>query len=149
VGGEQSEPCYTQPMKRIDERLTTNARDLRNNATKAERMLWRRLSSFRPRFTRQLVIGPYIVDLACREAKLAIELDGSQHVDAATYDTRRTHFLEQEGWVVVRLWNNEVLADPYGAAEHVLLRCAERLDGTHPQPLPSREGRIRRPRSSA
>ena len=134
-------------MKRVDEQLTANARALRTNATKAERLLWRRLSAYRPRFTRQLVIGPYIVDLACREAKLAIELDGSQHIDAAAYDQRRTEFLSGEGWAVVRLWNNEVIVNPDGAAEHILLRCAERLGGTHPQPLPSREGRIRRPRS--
>ena len=134
-------------MKRVDEQLTANARALRTNATKAERLLWRRLSAYRPRFTRQLVIGPYIVDLACREAKLAIELDGSQHIDAAVYDQRRTEFLNGEGWAVVRLWNNEVIVNPDGAAEHILLRCAERLGGTHPQPLPSREGRIRRPRS--
>ena len=133
-------------MKRVEERLTANARDLRNNATKAERLLWRRLSTYRPRFTRQLVIGPYIVDFACREAKLAIELDGSQHIEAATYDDRRTHFLEEQGWSVLRLWNNEVIYTPDGAAEHVLLRCAERLGGTHPQPLPSREGRKRKPR---
>ena len=134
-------------MKRVDERLTANARSLRNHSTKAERLLWRRLSVYRPRFTRQLVIGPYIVDIACREAKVAVELDGSQHIDAATYDARRTRFLEAQGWSVVRLWNNAVVADPDGAAEHVLLRCAERLGSTHPQPLPSREGRIRRPRS--
>ncbi len=149
MGGERSEPCYARSMKRVDERLTANARDLRNNATKAERLLWRMLSVYRPRFTRQLVVGPYIVDLACREAKLAVELDGSQHIDAAVYDQRRTEFLIGEGWAVVRLWNNEVLANPDGAAEHILRQCTARLGGTHPQPLPSREGRIRRPRSRA
>ena len=131
-------------MKRVDEQVTANARDLRNNATKAERLLWRRLSIYRPRFTRQLA---YIVDLACREARVAIELDGSQHFEAATYDARRTHFLQQEGWSVIRLWNNDVLANPDGATEHIFPRCAERLGSTHPQPLPSREGRTRRPRS--
>ena len=147
MGGERSEPCYARDMKRVDEKLTNNARDLRNHATKAERLLWLRLRAFRPRFTRQLVIGPFIVDIACREAKLAIELDGGQHIDAAVYDQRRTEFLNGEGWAVVRLWNNEVIVNPDGAAEHILLRCAERLGGTHPRPLPSREGRIRQPRS--
>lgn len=42
-------------------------------------MVWRRLSRYRPRFTRQLVIGPYIVDIARRSAKLALEFDGAQH----------------------------------------------------------------------
>ena len=132
-------------MRRVDPKLTQNARDLRNNSTKVERLLWLRLRQYRPRFTRQFVIGPYIVDLACREAKLAIELDGSQHAEAtADYDARRTALLEEQGWAVVRLWNNEVEENPDGAAELVLLHCAERLDGaTHPQPLPSREGRKR------
>ena len=147
MGGERSEPCYAGMMKRVDEKLTAYARELRNHATEAERLLWLRLRAYRPRFTRQLVVGPYIVDIACREAKLAVELDGSQHMDAAVYDQRRTEFLSSEGWAVVRLWNNEVVVNPDGAAEHILLRCAERLGSTHPQPLPSREGRIRRPRS--
>jgi very-short-patch-repair endonuclease len=134
-------------MKRIDPRLTQNARDLRNNSTKAERLLWLRLRRFRPRFTRQLVIGNYIVDLACREAKLVIEVDGGQHASAVTYDSRRTTFLEEQGWAVVRLWNNQVEESPDAAVEFVLKRCAERLDGaTHPQPLPSSEGRVRRHR---
>ena len=134
-------------MKRVPEYLTANARELRYNSTKAERLLWLRLRQYRPRFTRQLAIEPFIVDLACRQAKLAIELDGGQHADAVDYDNKRTRFLESQGWAVVRLWNNEVEANPDGAAEFVLMKCSERLGGaTHPQPLPSREGRIRRPR---
>ena len=147
MGGERSELCYSGEMKRVPDRLTANARELRNNSTKAERLLWLRLRAYRPRFTRQLVVGPYILDLACRRAKLAVELDGSQHAEAIEYDTRRTAFLEGQGWQVVRLWNNEVEDNPDGAAEFVLAKCSERLDGaTHPQPLPSREGRIRKSR---
>ena len=134
-------------MKRVPEQLTKNARELRNNSTKAERLLWLRLRQYRPRFTRQLVVKPYIIDLACRQAKLAIELDGSQHAEAIEYDACRTAFLEQEGWIVLRLWNNQVEENPDGAAEYILTCCSERLDGaTHPQPLPSREGRKRNPR---
>jgi len=147
VGGERSELCYAGEMRRVPEQFTRNARELRNNATKAERLLWVRLRRYRPRFTRQLVIEPYIIDLACRELKLAIELDGSQHAEAVEYDGRRTSYLESLGWIVLRLWNNEVVENPDGAAEFVLARCQERLGGaTHPQPLPFREGRVRRPR---
>ena len=146
MGGERSELCYAVAMKRIPEKLTIYARALRNSSTRAERLLWVRLRQYRPRFTRQLVVGPYIVDLACREVKLAIELDGSQHAEAFEYDAKRTEFLEGQGWVVVRLWNNEVVENPDGAAEFILARCAARLNGvTHPQPLPSREGRVSRP----
>jgi very-short-patch-repair endonuclease len=134
-------------MKRISGQLTSFARELRNRSTKAERLLWVRLRQYRPRFSRQLVIEPFIVDLACREAKLAIELDGGQHAQALEYDANRTAFLEGQGWAVIRLWNNEVEANPDGAAELILARCVERLAGvTHHQPLPSREGRQRRPR---
>ena len=138
-----------EAMRRIPPRLTTFARNLRNNGTTGERILWQKLSRYRPRFTRQLVVGPFIVDLACRQAKLAIELDGGQHTDAAEYAARRTSYLKDHGWDVLRLWNNEVEANADGAAEMVLGRCADRLGGTHPQPLPSREGRERRQRSRA
>lgn len=110
-------------------------------------MLWRLLSPYRPRFTRQCVVGPYILDIACREAKLAVELDGSQHVDCAR-DEVRTRFLEALGWKVVRFWNGDVLENGEGVAEAVLAEVAARLGSTHPPPLPvSREGRERHPRS--
>ncbi len=132
-------------MRRIDPEMTRRARALRTNATDTERALWRLLSRYRPAFTRQLVVGPYILDLACRAAKLAIEVDGSQHVDN-DQDAARTRWLEAEGWTVVRYWNNDVRDNPHGVAEAILLAAAKCLGGTHPQPLPSREGRNRQPR---
>ena len=134
-------------MRRVPSEMTERARQLRRDATPAERKLWRLLSRYRPAFTRQLVVGPYIVDLACREAKLAIELDGSQHLDQQEYDGKRTAYLESIGWRVIRLWNSDVMTNPEGAAEYLLAQAAECLGGTHPQPLPSREGRIRKPRT--
>lgn len=121
--------------------MTANARALRNGQTDAERMIWLRISRYRPRFTRQLVIGPYIVDLACRSAKLAIEFDGRQHLDAQAYDERRSLFLREQGWTVLRFWNGDVIENPDGVVEAILNRAAECLGGTHPQPLPGREGR--------
>lgn len=114
---------------------------LRRNATGAERGLWRLLSAYRPRFTRQLPVGSYILDLACREVKLAIELDGSQHIDNVR-DTERTAFLETLGWKVIRFWNSEVVENPDGVAGRIIEEVAARLQPTHPRPLPvSREGR--------
>lgn len=124
--------------------MTERARALRTGATEAERALWRLLSPYRPRFTRQLVVGTYIIDLACRSAKLAVELDGGQHAERTEYDASRTAWLEAQGWRVLRLWNSDVLSNPEGAAEFVLAQAAECLGGTHPQPLPSREGGSRR-----
>jgi len=133
--GERSSPGYAADMRRrIDPILTGKARALRALATDAERLLWRLLSPYRPRFTRQLVVGHYIVDIACRSAKLAIEIDGSQHIDQTAYDARRTAWLEAQGWRVIRLWNSDVLDNPEGAARHVLEQAAECLGGTHPNP---------------
>jgi very-short-patch-repair endonuclease len=131
--------------RRIPAQLTANARALRADATEAERTLWRLLSRYRPKFTRQLPVGPYVADLACRRARLLVELDGSQHIDSS-YDEVRTRFLEAAGWTVLRFWNSEVAENPDGVAQAILLRAAECLGGTHPQPLPSREGRPRRRR---
>ena len=133
-------------MYRVDPEMTRRARALRSEATKAERTLWRLLSRYRPAFTRQLVVGPFIIDLACREARLAVEVDGGQHAESEA-DAARTRWLEGEGWTVIRFWNSEVAENPEGVAEAILLEAAKCLGGTHPQPLPSREGRIRKSRT--
>jgi very-short-patch-repair endonuclease len=109
-----------------------------------ERKIWHLLSRYRPRFTRQLPIGPYIADFACRQAKLVVEIDGGQHAQSKR-DMVRDEWLRREGWTVFRLWNSDVHENPIGTAEAILARAAECLGGTHPQPLPSREGRTRRP----
>lgn len=127
-------------MRRVPKRLTERARALRNQATPQERALWRLLSSYRPRFTRQLSLDPYTADLACRQAKLIVEIDGSQHVDCAR-DDARTRFLEAEGWTVVRLWNSDVNANAEGVAEAILAQVGELL-GVAPQP---RSPRRRKP----
>ncbi|MGE0180523.1 MAG: endonuclease domain-containing protein [Sphingomonas sp.] len=132
-------------MRRIEPEMTRRARALRNGATDAEREIWHRLSRYRPKFTRQLIIGRSIVDFACRQARLAVEIDGGQHADSAP-DARRTAALEAEGWTVIRFWNSEVADNAEGVAEAILSKAAECLGGTHPQPLPCREGRKRRKR---
>ncbi|HWT14019.1 MAG TPA: DUF559 domain-containing protein [Allosphingosinicella sp.] len=129
--------------RRVPLKATRRARALRTRATDQERTLWRLLSRYRPKFTRQLPVGPYTADLACRQARLIVEVDGSQHLDCAQ-DTERTRFLEAEGWTVIRFWNSEVTGNSEGVAQAILMKAAECLGGTHPQPLPSREGRSRR-----
>lgn len=144
--GRRAAPlCYGARMHRRVPKHTERARELRTNATDQERILWRLLSRYRPKFTRQLAIGPFIVDLACRQAKLIVEIGGSQHADSA-HDDARTSFLEAEGWTLIRFWNSEVSESPESVAEAILQNAAECLGGTHPQPLPSREGRERRRR---
>ena len=133
-------------QRRVDPRLTARARELRNNPAPAELAIWHRISRYRPPFTRQFVEAPFIIDLVCRRAKLAVEIDGSQHIDDAARDERRSVYLRSQGWYVIRLWNSDILANPDGATRHILSTAAEWLGGTHPHPLPSREGRARRPR---
>jgi very-short-patch-repair endonuclease len=62
-------------------------------------------------FHRESEIGPYIVDFMCREKKLIIEVDGALHVNSFRYDAKRTLFLEQRGFKVVRILNEEIYAD--------------------------------------
>jgi very-short-patch-repair endonuclease len=130
--------------RRVKVAITERARALRSNATREERKVWELLSRYRPKFTRQLPIGPYIADFACRQAKLAVEIDGGQHAQSER-DRVRDERLRREGWTVFRVWNSDVRENPIGAAEAILDRAAECLGGTHPEPLPSREGRMRRP----
>jgi very-short-patch-repair endonuclease len=106
--------------------------------------MWELLSRYRPKFTRQLLIGPYVVDFACRRAKLVVEIDGGQHAESQR-DIVRDQWLAEQGWSVFRVWNSDVRDNPTGAAEAIIVRAAECLGGTHPEPLPSREGRTRRP----
>ncbi|KQS05124.1 hypothetical protein ASG11_02790 [Sphingomonas sp. Leaf357] len=130
-------------MPRVLPVMKERARDLRKHRTKAEALIWRRLHDYRPRFTTQLPIGSYIIDLACRRVKLAVEFDGSQHADSE-YDLKRTVWLESLGWTVLRFWNSDVMANPDGVAEAIIAEVGKLVGPTHPQPLPSREGRRER-----
>jgi very-short-patch-repair endonuclease len=127
-------------MPRVSPLSTVYARALRNAATAEERAIWQRIRHVRPRFTRQLPIGPYSVDFACRTRRVAIELDGGQHLDAVGYDAKRTAFLQALGWTVVRFWNSDVRENADGVAAAILSAVEVGLGPTHPRPLPSREG---------
>jgi very-short-patch-repair endonuclease len=92
--------------------LRINAQNLRKNMTKEEAHLWYQcLCRAKYRFRRQYVIGNYIVDFYCHQAKLVIELDGSQHCtpEEMEYDKKRTAFLESLGLKVVRFSNLDVM----------------------------------------
>ena len=98
------------------------AKELRKNMTKEERHLWYDcLRDYPVRFLRQKVIGRYILDFYCAEAKLVIELDGTQHyVDGGIEkDAERTTFLERYGLTVVRIPNNAVNQNFRGVCDHI------------------------------
>jgi|SRR5688572_4791403 len=93
------------------ERILGFAQELRKSATPHEDHLWRILrrrqfSDFK--FRRQVPIGPFIADFACYEAKLIIELDGSQHGEDELYDSRRDAELKRRGFRVLRFWNGDL-----------------------------------------
>ncbi len=98
------------------------ARILRKNMTKEERHLWYDfLKNYEVRFLRQKPIGNYIVDFYCAQAKLVIELDGSQHFTEINIekDTARTKVLEQYGITVVRIPNNQINQNFAGVCEYI------------------------------
>ena len=102
--------------------LVPNAKNLRKNLTKEERRLWYDfLRSYPVKFLRQKILGKYIVDFYCAEAKLIVELDGSQHYEekGMEYDAERTAFLEQYGIRVLRIPNNEVNKNLSGVCEYI------------------------------
>ena len=86
------------------------------------------------RFNRQVPIGPFICDFVARAPKLIIEIDGGQHAVAGDADRRRTRFLEERDYRVIRFWNNEVLENIEG-----VVTAIERALADRPSPNPSRE----------
>lgn len=92
------------------------ARQLRTNNTDVEKKLWYwlRKKNLGARFRRQAPIGKYIVDFACYDPKLIIELDGGQHAIQQMQDAKRDAWLKNEGFYVLRFWNNEVIENMEG-----------------------------------
>ena len=121
-------------------RPTERARDLRNEPTEAEERLWLELKGSRLgglKFTRQLPVAGYFGDFACRSAKLIVELDGSQHVEAADYDAARTRALETAGYRVLRFWNNDLTTNMAGVLETILNAAGDAGRAPTPQPPPA------------
>lgn len=110
------------------------ARQLRRDATEAEKHLWRALREAFPhaRFRRQVPIGPYFADFLSVRLKLVVETDGGQHAGAADHDVARTQFLETQGYCVLRFWNNDVLANPEGVIAQISFFLREK-EGAHAQ----------------
>ncbi len=119
------------------------ARHLRRNQTEAESRLWYFLRARRfadHKFRRQKPIGPYVVDFCCVKGKLVIELDGGQHAVRSDADQKRTEFLNRQGYLVIRFWNDDVLA----RTENVLQEIWRALLPPSPCPLPPHKTREER-----
>ena len=124
-----SDKAYARP--------TMRSRELRANATEAERKLWAQLRARKVagiRFNNQFPIGLFICDFVSRTARLVIEVDGGQHDWNAADDLARTRFIEAQGFSVLRFWNNEVLENIEGVVATIERALADR-----PSPNPSRK----------
>ena len=125
--------------KTHNEKLTANAKTLRKNMTKEERHLWYDFLKTLPIMVhRQKVIGNYIVDFYIAEAKIVIELDGSQHFEAEGQqaDALRDEYLRSLGLTVLRYTNSEVNRNFNGVCEDIW----NRLKLSEKKPSPGGEG---------
>jgi very-short-patch-repair endonuclease len=132
--------------KQGEYRVTHKARTLRQNMTKAEVILWtyiRRRALEGARFRRQHPIGPYIADFACCQAKLVIEVDGATHStpEELAYDARRTKYLEDQGWIVVRVRNPDAYQNMDGVWRTIAAQFPPPLASLGPPPSGEDEGR--------
>lgn len=90
-----------------------HAKSLRKSSTEFEQELWYYLRAKRflgLKFKRQVPIGNYIADFACRDKKIIIELDGSGHLDEKQmkHDKIRDNYLKSLGYKIIRIYNNEL-----------------------------------------
>jgi methionyl-tRNA synthetase len=136
----------------LPEDLLSFARKLRTEQTVAEELIWsllrnRRLAAqkFRRQHPVDLSGKKYILDFYCDSLKLAVELDGSQHQDAAQYDAERTAALSKAGITTLRFWNNEVLQETEAVLEKLWNMIMEKSSVAPPTssltPSPSPGGR--------
>jgi very-short-patch-repair endonuclease len=124
----------------------SRARELRQNLTDVERLLWQRLRYWQVdacKFRRQQPLGHYIVDFVCLQRRLIVELDGGQHAGQENYDNERDAWLRDQGFVILRFWNNDVLTNMDGIVEQI----AKTLQST-PYLNPSPQGGRRKIRNA-
>jgi very-short-patch-repair endonuclease len=115
-----------------NKKLVRNARVLRNNMTRAERILWSRLRERKIngyKFRRQQPIFDFIVDFYCTELKLIIEVDGEIHSlpEKTNYDSKRDKILKINGYHIIRLTNLEVETELDSTINKIILYINEIL----------------------
>ena len=84
------------------------------------------------------ISGDYILDFVCLERGVIVELDGSQHADAIEHDSKRTRWLEQADFVVLRFWNNDVSNNIAGVLEVIQRTLQRRTTARVKAPVPQR-----------
>ena len=109
-------------QRKHNRNIVPTAKALRKNMTKEEKHLWYDfLRTYPIRFSRQKVLGKYIADFYSAEAKLVIELDGSQHYtdQGVQYDMERSKFFKEYGLTVIRISNMAICKDFPAVCEHI------------------------------
>ena len=117
--------------------LLTRAKELRTGQTMIEQRLWYHLRAHRfmgLKFKRQKPIVRYIADFVCLECRLIIEIDGGQHAVCTEYDQARDTWLHNEGYTVLRFWNNEVLQQIEGILEQIRIAVLQSPSPLSPLP---------------
>ncbi|MBP3684003.1 MAG: endonuclease domain-containing protein [Oscillospiraceae bacterium] len=115
---------------RYNSKLTPRAQKLRREMTKEERRLWYEyLRTYPHTFRRQVAFGNYILDFYCAAAKLAIELDGSQHYEeqGLRHDMYRDMYLNSIGIYVLHFSNTDVLQNLRGVCQVIDMTVAQRI----------------------
>jgi len=136
-------------MQLYNKNLKQPSRDLRNNMTDAEQLLWQRLRRkqiLELQFYRQKPILNFIVDFYCPAANLVIECDGGQHYTAEGLeaDRARDQALAQLGLNVLRFDNRQVVARIDGVVEVMFQDCLEEFSKESPLNSPLIKGDVPR-----
>ena len=110
--------------------ILRRSQTLRKEMTREERHLWYDfLKTYPIQFKRQYPIGPYFADFYCFQAKMIVELDGSQHCEPEKieYDQRRTEYIRQQGFAVVRFSNRDVTSRFRSVCEYIDMTVQNRM----------------------
>jgi very-short-patch-repair endonuclease len=118
-------------MRGPDPKRTSFARKLRREQTSAEQRLWQAIRNRQLdglKFVRQVAIGPYVADFACRQGRIVIELDGATHStdEELARDARRETFLRDAGYTVLRFRNSDVYEALDPVCEAILANAREK-----------------------
>lgn len=112
--------------------LTERAKRLRKEATWPEKILWSRLRRGQLhgfKFRRQHSVLGHILDFACIEAKVAVEVDGASHQqERESTDERKEQVLHGNGWEILRFSNRDVYRHLEGVLNHICDTCSRRLE---------------------
>ena len=119
-------------MRGSNDKTIRIAGRLRVNQTDAETVLWncirnRQIDGYK--FARQVPINGYICDFVCREHGLILEMDGGQHNESAA-DAVRDRRLTEQGYRVLRFWNNDVLGNIEGVLTVIQAELSDRATGS-------------------